>query len=108
MAKKKNLKIKTERFMTNVIVVMISQILIKLVGLVYKIYLTNKEGFGDAGNAIYGSGYQIYALLLLISSIGIPSAIAKLVSEKVAKDDYKGAYRFYLHFNIIFWCKLYI
>ena len=93
MAKKKNLKIKTERFMTNVIVVMISQILIKLVGLVYKIYLTNKEGFGDAGNAIYGSGYQIYALLLLISSIGIPSAIAKLVSEKVAKDDYKGAYR---------------
>lgn len=90
---KKNLKIKTERFMTNVIVVMISQILIKLVGLIYKIYLTNKEGFGDAGNAIYGSGYQIYALLLLISSIGIPSAIAKLVSEKVAKEDYKGAYR---------------
>jgi len=40
MAKKKNLKIKTERFMTNVIVVMISQILIKLVCLVYKIYLT--------------------------------------------------------------------
>lgn len=93
MAKKKNLKIKTERFMTNVIVVMISQILIKLVGLVYKVYLTNKEGFGDAGNAIYGSGYQIYALLLLISSIGIPSAIAKLVSEKIAKNDYKGAYR---------------
>ena len=43
MAKKKNLKIKTERFMTNVIVVMISQILIKLVGLVYKIYLTKKD-----------------------------------------------------------------
>lgn len=93
MAKKKNLKIKTERFMTNVIVVMFSQIVIKLVGLVYKIYLTNKEGFGDEGNAIYGSGYQIYALLLLISSIGIPSAIAKLVSAKIAKEDYKGAYR---------------
>lgn len=90
---KKNLKIKTERFMTNVAVVMFSQIVIKLVGLVYKIYLTNKEGFGDSGNAIYGSGYQIYSLLLLISSIGIPSAIAKLVSAKVANDDYKGAYR---------------
>jgi len=72
MAKKKNLKIKTERFMTNVIVVMISQILIKLVGLVYKIYLTNKEGFGDAGNAIYSSAFQIYAIVLAITSIGVP------------------------------------
>lgn len=95
MSKKKNLSVKRERFMTNVLVVMVSQILIKLVGLVYKIYLTNKEGFGDAGNAIYGSGYQIYSLLLLISSIGIPSAIAKLVSEKLAKDDYKGAFRIF-------------
>lgn len=95
MSKKKNLNVKRERFLTNVLVVMVSQILIKLVGLVYKIYLTNKEGFGDAGNAIYGSGYQIYSLLLLVSSIGIPSAIAKLVSERLANDDYKGAFRIF-------------
>ena len=95
MSKKKNLNVRRERFLTNVLVVMVSQILIKLVGLVYKIYLTNKEGFGDAGNAIYGSGYQIYSLLLLVSSIGIPSAIAKLVSERLANDDYKGAFRIF-------------
>lgn len=95
MSKKKNLNVKRERFLTNVLVVMVSQILIKLVGLVYKIYLTNKEGFGDAGNAIYGSGYQIYSLLLLVSSIGIPSAIAKLVSERLANDDYKGAFKIF-------------
>ena len=95
MSKKKTLNVKRERFLTNVLVVMVSQILIKLVGLVYKIYLTNKEGFGDAGNAIYGSGYQIYSLLLLVSSIGIPSAIAKLVSERLANDDYKGAFRIF-------------
>ncbi len=93
--KEKNLNIKRERFLTNVLVVMVSQVLIKLLGLIYKIYLTNRDGFGDDGNSIYGAGYQIYALLLLLSSVGIPSAIAKLVSEKVAKDDYKGAHRIF-------------
>lgn len=90
---KETKKIKRESFMYSIVLVMFSQVFIKLVGLIYKVYLTNKEGFGDAGNAIYGAGYQIYALLLLLSSIGIPSAIAKLVSEKVEVGDYKGAHK---------------
>ena len=60
---------KKETFMQGVVTVMFSQVLIKILGLIYTLYLTNREGFGDAGNAIYSSGYQIYALLLTISSI---------------------------------------
>ena len=60
----------------------ISQAIVKVFGLLYKLFLANKDGFGDSGNAIYNSGYQIYALLLVVSSIGVPSAIAKMVSEK--------------------------
>lgn len=86
-------KIKKGSFMGNVLVIMFSQILIKILGLVYRIYLTNREGFGDIGNALYSAGYQIYSLLLLLSSIGIPSAVAKLVSEKVTLGDYKGAHK---------------
>ena len=74
---------------------MISQVLIKILGLIYKLYLTNREGFGDKGNAIYSSGFQIYALFLTISSIGIPGALAKLVSEKIAIGDTKGAHRIF-------------
>lgn len=88
-------KSKKEGFMKGVLVLMISQVLIKLLGLVYKLYLTNREGFGDAGNAIYSSGFQIYALLLTLSSIGVPNAISKLVSEKVAVGDHRGAYRIF-------------
>lgn len=77
-------KIKKESFMQAVFSLMFSQILIKLLGLVYTLYLTNKENFGDAGNAIYLSAYQIYALLLTLSSIGVPNAISKLVSERTA------------------------
>ena len=76
--------IKKETFMQGVVTIMFSQILIKILGLVYTLYLTNRRGFGDAGNAIYASGYQIYALLLTISSIGVPNAISKLVAERLA------------------------
>ncbi len=81
--------------MEGVIVLMFSQVVIKIVGLIYKLYLTNKEGFGDRGNAIYSSAFQIYALFLTVSSIGVPNAISKLVSSKLAVGDNKGAYRIF-------------
>ncbi len=93
MRRKKRLE--KESFMGGVLVLMLSHILIKILGLVYKVYLTNKEGFGDKGNAIYASGFQIYALLLTVSSVGIPNAVAKLVSERLALGDSKGAHRIF-------------
>ncbi len=89
----KKIKIQKESFIQGIIAIMFSQVIIKVSGLIYKLYLTNKEGFGDEGNAIYSSGFQIYALLLTLSSIGVPNAISKLVSEKLAKGDTKGAHR---------------
>ena len=75
---------KKESFMQGVATLMFSQVLIKLLGLVYTLYLTNREVFGYKGNVIVAAGYQIYAMLLTISSIGVPNAISKLVSERVA------------------------
>ncbi len=85
--------VKKETFMQGVITLIFSQVLIKVLGLVYTLYLTNREGFGDKGNGIVAAGYQIYAMLLTISSIGVPNAISKLVSERVAIGDHKGAHR---------------
>ena len=92
MSKRKR---QTESFMQGVLAIMFSQVLIKIFGMIYKLYLTNKEGFGDAGNAIYSSGFQIYALLLTLSSIGVPNAISKLVAERLAVGDSKGAHRIF-------------
>lgn len=92
MSKRKR---QTESFMQGVFAIMFSQVLIKIFGMIYKLYLTNKEGFGDAGNAIYSSGFQIYALLLTLSSIGVPNAISKLVAERLAVGDSKGAHRIF-------------
>ncbi len=101
----KKVKDKKESFLHGVMTLMFAQVVIKILGLLYSLYLTNKSGFGDDGNAIYMGGYQIYAMLLTLSSIGVPNAIAKLVSEKLAMDDVKGANRVFkiaiLTFSVI-------
>ena len=89
------MKKKKETIIQGIIALLFSQVLIKFIGLVYKLYLTNREGFGDSGNAIYASGFQIYALLLTFSSTGVPNAIAKIVSQRMAVGDSKGAHRIF-------------
>ena len=44
---------KKETFLQGILVLVFSQILIKVLGLVQTLYLTNRKGFGDSGNAIY-------------------------------------------------------
>ncbi len=96
MEQEGNLKTrKTNTFMKNVLMLVFSQILVKVLGLIYKIVITNVEGFGNIGNGYYSTGYQIYALLLTISSIGIPNVISKLVSEREAVGNHNGAYKIF-------------
>jgi stage V sporulation protein B len=82
-----------ETFTQNIIALLISQILIKFLGIIYKLYITNRQGFGDAGNAISTSSYQVYALILSLSAIGLPSAISKIVAERGSQGDGRGAYK---------------
>lgn len=89
-------------FMTNVAIVMFSQIAVKLLGMVYRVVITNIGGFGDLGNGYLNSGFQIYTLLLAISSIGIPNAISKMTSERNALGDYRGAYKVFKSAMILF------
>ena len=91
--RKNNRKLQKTSFLKNVVVLLIAHVFIKILGVVNKIYLTNREGFGDEGNAIYSSAFQIYALFLTICSIGIPNAVSKIVSERLAIGDAKGAHK---------------
>lgn len=83
---------KKQSFMAGVLTLFFAQIVIKILGLIYRLIITNIPYFGDAGNGLYSAGYQIYTLLLAIASIGVPSAIAKLVSEKIAVGKHREAH----------------
>lgn len=89
-------------FAKNVMMLAFAQIVVKVLGLIYKIIIVNIEGFGNTGSGYYSTGYQIYMVLLAISSIGIPNVVSKLVSERIAKGDHKAAYRvFSVTFKIV-------
>lgn len=88
-------KKKQTSFMKNVLMLMVAQVAIKILGFLYRLVIINIEGFGDTGNGYYSTGYQIYSLLLTLSSVGIPTVISKLVSERVAIGDHKGAHKIF-------------
>lgn len=66
-----------------------ASILVRILGFAYRLPLTNM--IGDEGNGIYSAGYYIYTFFLILSSSGLPAAISKMISEKVAIGEYKNA-----------------
>lgn len=87
--------VKKQSFMNGVLIIMISQVLIKIFGFIYRVIITNFPQFADEGNSYYGSGFQVYTLLLAIATTGIPNTISKLVSEKMAIGDKRGAHKIF-------------
>ncbi len=64
-------------------------ILVRVIGLVYRIPLNNI--LGNEGIGYYSNAYSIYSIFLLISSTSLPIAVSKIVSAKVAKKEYRNA-----------------
>ena len=95
-------KNKSNSFAKNVLMLMVAQLVIKLLGLVYRLAITNIHGFGDLGNGYYSAGYQVYAVLLVLSSQGIPGAVSKLVSERTALGEYNNAHRVFKISLVVF------
>lgn len=91
-----------QSFMMGVMTLFIAQVIVKVMGLIYRLVITNIDGFGDTGNGLYGSGYQIYTLLLAIASIGVPGAISKLVSERLAVGKNKEAHEIFKTALVLF------
>ncbi len=95
---------KKQTFMAGVMTIMFAQIIIKVLGLLYRLVITNIEYFGDEGNGLYGAGFQIYMLLLSIATTGIPGAIAKLTSERIALGKNKEAHMIFRVSFLLFAC----
>lgn len=69
-------------------------VITKVIGVVYRIPLTNL--LGDEGNGFYGYAYQVYAFALMISSLSLPTAVSKIVSMRVSVGQRRNAFRAFL------------
>lgn len=69
----------------------IAGLIVKVIGAAFRIPLANTIGL--IGTSYYDTAYPYYSWLLVISSSGLPTAISKMVSERVTLGDYRGAHR---------------
>ena len=89
-------------FMQGAVVLGIAGIIIKVMGAFFRIPLANL--IGDKGMGYYQTAYPIYVLFLTLATAGIPIAISKMVSERVAVDHHYEAYRVFRVSFILLFC----
>ena len=81
---------KQKSFVKGAAILGIAGLIVKVIGAVFRIPLVN--AVGTEGMGYYNVAYPVYALLLVISTAGIPTAISKMVSERAAVGDYTAAH----------------
>ena len=67
----------------------IAGILVRIIGMLYRIPVVNI--IGSEGNGIYVTAYNVYNIILVLSSYGLPMAVSKLISARFTKRRYKNA-----------------
>ncbi|MDR0929618.1 MAG: polysaccharide biosynthesis protein [Oscillospiraceae bacterium] len=80
---------RTKTLVGGVAILGIAGILSKVIGMLFRLPLTNEIGLDGMG--IYQTVYNAYTMLLTISTAGIPVAISRMVSESVALGRYQRA-----------------
>ena len=82
-------KVESGGILKGAFIISLGALVAKILGAIYRVPLTNilkSEGLG-----VYQTVFPVYSILLVFSSSGVPSALAKLVSsgddgEKVLSD----------------------
>lgn len=80
-----------ESFLKGAAILGVAGVLTKILGSVYRITLA--YALTDVGMGYYQTVYPLYNLLLTVSTAGFPVAVAKIVAEKRAIGDYRGAHK---------------
>lgn len=52
--------------------------------------------YGKEANALFGMGYNVYALFIMISTAGIPAAIAKQIAYHNSRHEYKTSKKLFI------------
>ncbi len=92
MSSQKKTRSRSNYIMQGSILAMAS-IVSRIIGLLYRLPVTNI--ITDHGNDYYSAAFEVYNIILLISSYSLPLAVSKLVSAKVALGEHRSAFRIF-------------
>lgn len=82
-----------QSFLQGVAVLTAATIIVKLLGFIYKVPLQNilqERGFG-----YFNTAYDVYNVLLMISTTGLPVAVSRMISQAQALENYAQIRKIY-------------
>ncbi len=85
---------KNNQFLVQGSILAVASILVRIIGLVYRVPMQRIYGLEGAG--IYSKSFEIYNIMLIISSYSLPIAVARLVAVRTVKKEHRNAYRVFL------------
>lgn len=87
-------KSKKNNFIVQAGILAAAGIISRIIGLLYRGPLHSV--IGSLGMGYYSSAYNYYTIILLVSSYSIPSAMSKVIAQKLAVKEYRNAHRIFL------------
>jgi stage V sporulation protein B len=84
---------KKQNFLHGTALLAMSAALVKVIGAFYSIPL--KRIIGDDGFGFYSTAYEIYTLLLMISTAGLPVAMSRIISQASSLEHYRQVRKIY-------------
>ena len=84
---------KKQNFLHGAALLAIATAVVKLIGALYKLPLN--EVIGKAGYGYFMTAYDIYSVLLMISTAGLPVAMSRMISQASALGHYNQVRRIY-------------
>ena len=86
-------KRKSQSLLNGAIVLAAATILVKIIGILYKVPISNM--IGTIGRGCFDSAYNLYIPIYTVSMAGLPVAVSKMVSQQVALGRFRDVRRIY-------------
>ena len=80
-----------QSFMLGATIMTFCLLIVKVIGMLYKVSLSNL--YGAVGAGLLGNAYELYIPLFTLATAGFPIAVSRMVSESMSEKRYKDVRR---------------
>ena len=89
MENRQTRKKKETNFVVQGTILAVAGIIVRLIGILYRVPMTNI--IGDEGMGYYSTAFNVYNIILILSSYSLPLAVSKMVAGSIAKGQYRNS-----------------
>lgn len=91
------LKKQSGRFLSGVAILTLSTVIVKIIGLLYKIPMI--KVLGEEGMGYFNSAYELYTFFYIIATAGLPVAISIMIAKSIENGRHENVKKIY---NVVF------